>query len=144
MIVATKNGIKNTFSEISWRLMGSDKNGWVEVFNQSAENIISPKQTPPTGQKETQAVQVAENVVAPVSEVPNAVVNSVIESESIEIDAFILLAKESLSKNKIKDFFDSETENVAYKSSDNTDTLIALLAKHLNNDIELLKSKFSI
>ena len=140
MIIAYKDGRSKRFSPVAWDLMGKNKNGWSEVeTSTTTSNIITdklPSAIPPTGEKETLTVQVVENVIA-------QVVNEIKEIETTSTDAdFIALAKEHLSKNKIKDLFDAE--NVAYKTSDNTDALITLLSKHLNNDIELLKSKFSI
>lgn len=143
MIIAYKDGRSKRFSQVAWDLMGKSKNGWSEVKQETSNAVIDKTITsiPPTGQKETLTEQVVENVVEPVLEETKIIENTVID-ENASMGNFTAIAKEHLSKNKIKDFFDAE--NITYKSSDNTDTLIALLVKHLNGDIELLKSKFSI
>lgn len=143
MIIAKKGTITKSFSPLSWELLGDNKNGWVETSPVGAK----PNTIPETGQKEEPKPQVAENIltkeivnVSVVETKPNTIPEIVVENKT----AFFELAKNSLTKNLIKDYFDKEEVSVTYKATDNLDTLIGLLHDNLQGDIELLKSKFSL
>lgn len=132
MIIAIKDNVKKSFSPLAWDLLGENKNGWVELSAQTAENKAI--QTPETGEKEIPTLQVAENLVA---ETETSEITAENTSENSEFNS---LAKEHLTKGNIKDYFDAN--EIPYKASDSLGDLILLLNEKLNGDVELLKSQF--
>ena len=43
MVLAIKNGYTRTFSDTAWKLLGTDKYGWVEVTEAGVSNNIPAK-----------------------------------------------------------------------------------------------------
>lgn len=161
MIIAQKGKLKKTFSQLSWENLGENKNGWVEITGESTTNITAKAVAPPTGTAEKKEAPVkgatTSNKVEDQKEEGNTsntvVDNSVGETEEEKIAKFVetkkaefsaFVKEAGLTKNLIKDYFDKEENNIAYKANDGLDVLIGILYDHLNGDIELLKSKFSI
>lgn len=170
-VKAKKGNITKEFSDLSWENLGENKNGWVEITGETS-NISESKGIPATGEpekkepaqpnattkntakktekkedptKEENAVTVDENPTASTtdsSESKDEEIAKFVEAKKAE---FTDAAKEAnITKNLIKDYFDNEENPVAYKASDSLDVLIGLLYDHLNGDVELLKSKFSV
>ena len=139
MIIAKKNNITKQFSQLAWDLLGENKNGWVEQSAQTAENKVI--QTPETGQKEKPTTQTVDNTVKKEVEEPAQTAENKVENTA-EVNEFNELAKLHLTKGNIKDFFDKG--EIAYKATDSLGDLILLLNEKLSDDIDLLKSQFSI
>lgn len=156
-IIARKGKLQKTFSNLSWENLGENKNGWEEVVGGETSNITAKAVQPPTGSVEKKEAPKAgattSNKVEEVKEENNIAESTSNETEEDKIAKFVeekkaefsAIVKESgLTKNLIKDYFDKEENNIAYKANDGLDVLIGILYDHLNGDIELLKSKFSI
>lgn len=156
-IIARKGKLQKTFSDLSWENLGENKNGWEEVVGGETSNITAKAVQPPTGSVEKKEAPVqgatTSNKVEEVKEENNISTSASNETEEEKIAKFVeekkaefsAIVKESgLTKNLIKDYFDKEENNIAYKANDGLDVLIGILHDHLNGDIELLKSKFSI
>ena len=159
-IIARKGKLQKTFSDLSWENLGENKNGWEEVKSGSTTSNITAKavQTPPTGQVEKKEAPVANATTSDISkkveeeEAPKTE-NTNGPSQEEKLEKFLEESKATFSesvkelgitKGLIKDYFDKEENGVAYKASDSLDVLIGLLFEHLNGDVELLKSKFSL
>jgi len=153
MILAQKGKLKKTFSQLSWDNLGENKNGWEPVNGDIVVSDVK-KDTPPTGNVEKKEAPkdnlVVDNILGKKDDV---VTDEAKNNLSNKLDEFIekqkadfnAVAKEAgLTKNQLKDYFDSEEVNVTYKTNDSLDILIGLLFENLNGDIELLKTKFSI
>lgn len=158
-VIAEKNGRFKKFSKEAWENLSGNTNGWKEVtgLNQTAVNEVVD--VAPTGNVTKPKDQVAENEVAPSTESATAdqTANNEVKTEVVDVspevkneeevaventDEFYSVAKNNLKKNIIKDYLDMN--QVEYKQADNLDTLIALLAAKLENNIELLKTEFAI
>lgn len=137
MIIAKKGDLKKKFTSVAWNNLGENKNGWVEVSGSIVENTATNKKTPPpSGTSETKTAATAQKVEnLAKAEAPSP-------AESKADDAFIALAKEKLTRNQIKDYFD--LKEVPYKQNDNLDTLIQSLSVLFNNNVEQLKIEFSL
>lgn len=156
-VIARKGKLQKTFSDLSWANLGEDKNGWVAVADGETSNTTGKAVQPPTGSVEKKEAPVqgatTSNKLEEVKEENNIDASASNETEEDKIAKFVeekkaefsAVVKESgLTKNLIKDYFDKEENNIAYKANDGLDVLIGILYDHLNGDIELLKSKFSI
>lgn len=156
-IIARKGKLQKTFSDLSWENLGENKNGWEEVKSGSTTSNITAKAvaTPPTGQVEKKEVPVANATTSDISKKEEApkTENTNGPSQEEKLEKFLEESKATFSesvkelgitKGLIKDYFDKEENAVAYKASDSLDVLIGLLFEHLNGDVELLKSKFSL
>lgn len=156
MILAQKGKLRKTFSQLTWDNLGENKNGWEQIDSNITVSAVK-KVPPPTGTAEKKDAP-KENIV--VDNIADKKEDIKVEDNKTEgsdlsnkLDEFIekqkadfnAVAKEGgLTKNQLKDYFDSEEVNVAYKTNDSLDVLIGLLFENLNGDIELLKTKFSI
>lgn len=151
MVLAQKGKLRKTFSQLSWDNLGENKNGWEPVNGDIVVSDVK-KDAPPTGNAEKkEAAQdnlVVDNILDKKEDAKNEgndlsnKLDEFIEKQKADFNA---VAKEAgLTKNQLKDYFDSEEVNVAYKTNDSLDVLIGLLFENLNGDIELLKTKFSI
>lgn len=158
-IIARKGKLQKTFSDLSWENLGENKNGWEEVKSGgTTSNITAKAVPPPTGNVEKKEAPVVNATTSDISK-------KVVEEEAPKTENTNELSQEDrlakfleegkakfsesakelgITKNLIKDYFDKEENAVAYKASDSLDVLIGLLFEHLNGDVELLKSKFSL
>lgn len=156
-IIARKGKLQKTFSDLSWENLGENKNGWEEVkAGGTTSNITAKAVPPPTGNVEKKEAPVANATTSDISkkveEAPKTE-NTNEPSKEEKLEKFLEESKATFSesvkelgitKGLIKDYFDKEENGVAYKASDSLDVLIGLLFEHLNGDVELLKSKFSL
>lgn len=153
MILAQKGKLKKQFSQLTWENLGENKNGWEPV---NSDITVSAVKTDTTSNGNSEKKDkpkenlVVENILTKKDDI---VTDKAKDTLANKLDEFIekqkadfnAVAKESgLTKNQLKDYFDSEEVNVVYKTNDSLDVLISLLFENLNGDIELLKSKFSI
>ena len=158
-IIAQKGNLKKTFSDLTWELLGENKNGWVEVKGGQTSNISASavKTAPPTGTVEKKEAPKANattsNTLEETKKVEESAETTKEVSEEDKVAKFLEenklnfsnTAKEiGITKSQIKDYFDQQENKVAYKANDSLDSLIGLLHDSLNGDIEVLKSKFSI
>lgn len=173
-IKATKvvNGktITKKFSTESWNLL-TNKNGWVALDEpvqivKSAKIVLPPdngtpknqavkkqivKNTAPVASSEQTVVdETKEKVSEPVGEKSDTVEGAELApAKTGASEEFAKIVSDNLTKSMIKDYFDSllEKENpvdVKYSNTANLQTLTDILADHLKNDTELLKTEFKI
>lgn len=143
MITAIKNGHKKNFSDYAWKLLGKNKNGWEQVSDSVAKNIVNKTDMPDSGQKSAPTKQVVENTV--IEEEKDSTVNTSNALEEATVDGkdlFVKAVKESgITKAQIKDFLDSK--EVSYKVNDSLETLSSILFKQLAT-IENLNTQFGL
>lgn len=143
-ILARKGDHEKEFSEVAWKLLGKNTNGWEQVSNSVAKNINNPTTKPESGTKVDKPTnQVVKNEAANAS---GAKVEEEVktEKEKVEVDvkeAFFKAVKENnITKNQIKDYLDSKEKS--YKAGDSLDSLIKLLYAEMNGDIAEFNTKF--
>jgi len=107
-ILANKGDQEKEFSEVAWKLLGKNTNGWEQVSNSVAKNINNPTTKPESGTKVDKPTnQVVKNEAANAS---GAKVEEEVktEKEKVEVDvkeAFFKAVKENnITKNQIKDY----------------------------------------
>lgn len=144
VIAYNKKGQKQVFSDLAWKLLGKNKNGWVEKPTQTIENKLSVER-PDMGPTPVKKNQVIENNVNPVKkeETDNGFTEEEKnEKESIKSEknkAEFLEAVKGLSKTIIKDYFDSQNPPIKYKNKDSEEMLQKQFAEVMNYDIEKLQ-----
>lgn len=139
-ILARKGDQEKEFSEVAWKLLGKNTNGWEQVSNSVAKNINNPTTKPDAGTKvDKPTLQVVKNQLESSS--------SDLKEEKpvkVEVDvkeAFFKAVKENnITKNQIKDYLDSKEKS--YKAGDSLDSLIELLYTEMNGDIAEFNTKF--
>lgn len=144
VVAYNKKGQKQVFSDIAWKMLGKDKNGWVERPSQTIVNKTEVER-PDMGPTSVKKNQVIENHVNPVKneEIINGIAeeevteNQIAESESKKSE--FLEAVKGLSKTIIKDYFDSQNPPIKYKNKDSEEVLQKQFAEHLNYDINELQ-----
>lgn len=164
MIQAIKNAgtskeQSKQFSEEVWRFMGKNKNGWVKVSDSVAENTVTKKAEPSTGEKGVATNQVAENTATKKEEqvatnnaekventaasTDNTATTDAVSQEEQNKKDFFALVKENLTKNVIKNYLDDDAVNIPYKAT-TVDEFSEILYTHFNGNIAELKSTFKI
>jgi hypothetical protein len=137
-VIAYKNGKKQEFSDMAWRLLGTTKNGWVEVASQSIENTVKrPDMGPALTPKEAK-IENTLNVGETEEEAIERLMKESGKSNKGK-EAEFMKAIEGLSKTKIKDFLDQQTPPVKYSNAAKEDSLKKILAETLNYDIVKLQ-----
>lgn len=143
VVAYNKKGQKQIFSDMAWKLLGKDKNGWTEKPSQVIQNKqkIEPPQMGPMPVKET---QVLENKTKPESKDPvleNQNPSNDVEetndqpvNETKNKDLFLDAVK-GINKTVIKDFFDAQNPPIKYRNNASDQVLQNQLAEHLNYDI---------
>ena len=140
-ILARKGDQEKEFSEVAWKLLGKNTNGWEQVSNSVAKNINNPTTKPESGTKvDKPTVQVVKNEL----ESSSSTDLKEEKTEKVEVDvkeAFFKAVKENnITKNQIKDYLDSKEKS--YKAGDSLDSLIELLYAEMNGDIAEFNTKF--
>lgn len=135
--------LKQRFSDYTWNLLGPDKNGWVRTEPQTIHNTIeSQKSANKTGDQ-----VISNSVSKKVEQVIDNNVNKPIVSSKQTVEeskkAEFMASLEGLSKNRIKDFFDSQEPSVKYDNKAKVDELKVQFAEHFNYDIAKLQEIFS-
>ena len=140
------NPVKQRFSEHGWKLLGVDKNGWVETDPQSIENTIASQKKLSSGKD-----QVIDNsIIRPKKVAEEPILNTVKEPEAVKksdvddsVKAEFLKAIEGFAKGTIKDFFDGLDPIVKYDNKAGLKDLKIQLAEHFNYDIVELQKSFA-
>ena len=137
-VVAFKNGRKQVFSDLAWRLLGTNKNGWVERDHQTIGNTLEVKR--PDMGPNIPSNEVEINNTINTGEVEKDVLESLIkESKPSKSKEEFLKAIDGLSKTKIKDFLDQQNPPIKYSNAAKEDYLKKILAETLNYDLVKLQ-----
>jgi len=140
-ILARKGDQEKEFSEVVWKLLGKNTNGWEQVSNSVAKNIKEPTKKPETGTKvDNPTNQTVKNEVDKKNDNDTTVKDD--KKNVVDVKAeFIKVVKENnVTKNQIKDYLDSKEKS--YKAGDSLDSLIELLYTELNGDVAELNTLF--
>ena len=132
MIVAKRRNVIRKFTEIAWKNLGANKNGWVEIQDQQVTNSIQKPEMKAGKSVEVPAVKVVSEPVAEVEvEKP--------EVKKLSIDdkkAFVEKHLSQFEKSAIKDFLDSVS--VSYGKKDSEEVLRVKLAEFVEYNEEKL------
>lgn len=153
MVIATnKRGHKQPFSDLAWKMLGQNKNGWTEQTEQSIDNKIgdNARAPLPTGESKQQE-QSMDNAV-----IKEKLKNKVSDSEktdetattenkisvSDEQRAEFLAAMEGLSIAAVKQFLERPEVNISYNKKAKPEELKILMAENLGYDLTKLQKSF--
>lgn len=155
MVVATnKKGQKQTFSDLAWKMLGQNKNGWTEQTEQSIDNKVGAEGPAklPTGEAK-QPEQSMENALAKdklkekvntsehtgkTEEDIHAKNTSVSQEQKYEF----LTAMEGLSPAAVKAFLERPEVNISYNKKAKPEELKKLMAENLGYDLVKLQKSF--
>jgi hypothetical protein len=157
-LVIKKGDQRKKITDVAWDLMGSNKNGW-EIVSDSTQTVSNEvKSDPPsTGDKkpdppvkpQTVSNEVANNNStqtvsneASSQEAKNTSPAITEEEQPVKASEEFKLIAEELTSGPIKDFLDMN--QVSYRSNAKKSDLIDILAWHLKNDVESLKTEFGL
>ncbi len=140
-VTAFKKGRKQVFSDLCWALLGSNKEGWIEVPVQQVVNEV--KIEPPYMGPPINKTQVVNNELGKTEEELQEVVEpKVIKVEPEKKETF-LKALEGLSKSRIKEYFELQKPAVKYDNKAAISDLKNQLAEHLNYDLVKFQKSFA-
>lgn len=135
--------LKQRFSDYSWNLLGTDKNGWVRTEPQTIHNTIESQKITTSGKDQVISNSVSKKnepvIVNTIDEPTVSGKQKVEDSKKLEF----MESLEGLSKNRIKDFFDSQEPPVKYDNKAKIEELKVQFAEHFNYDIVKLQEIFS-
>lgn len=144
IIIENKNGGRQRITEEAFKLGKLHEHGWVIVSG--SKSAAKPSMPPPTGQAPAQTVSNLAEKKADQNSDNNgnqSVENTAGSNSDADADHTDFQNKASeLSKSVLKDFLDEKEE--PYQNSDNKTTLVNLVGKVLNWDLEALKNNFNI
>jgi hypothetical protein len=152
-VKARKGKFVQSFPRETWDLLGGNKNGWVEISEETQVVTNSAKVGPPdSGEKKKVKNQVVENT-APTS--PAKTTESTdsksetntdpaqVVTNSAKVDEkFLAFVKENLTKSQIKDHFDEM--KVEYKNTMNLEGLAEVLSVKYEGNIDAVKTALKI
>lgn len=137
--------LRQRFTELAWKLLGKEKNGWVEV---NEKQTISNIQKPNTGQKienianeKVKEKQVIENQATEHAAPINKKILTEDEIDEKKISEF-MKSIDGFNKGTIKDFFDEQDPPIEYSNKATAPELKKQLAEHFKYDIVKLQEKF--
>lgn len=152
-ITAYKNGKKQIFSDLGWKLLGNNKQGWVEKAPVVIDNTAKKPDMGPSNPLTEAKTVITDNTVnkseSNNEEITDTSKTDVTTNENTSGDdktddqknAEFMKAVEGLSRSSIKDYFDQQNPPVKYNKKATDADLQLQLAKHLNFDIvELQKA----
>lgn len=135
MIVAKRRNVIRRFTEIAWKNLGANKNGWVEVQDQQVTNSTQKPE-----------MKQGKEVEVPVAKVVKKEEEGVVESSEptkqgkLSVDEKKSFVEKHLSpfdKSSMKDFLDSV--NVEYSKKETEEALRVKIAEYVEYKEEKLK-----
>lgn len=158
-VTAYKNGKKQVFSDLGWKLLGKNKLGWQEKAPVVIENTVNkaPNMGPNNPADEdvisNAKTHVVDNTVGKTDEdikdqnENGSTSNEENGSSNTDPKEEFMKALEGISRNQIKDFFDQEKpklkdeekKKVTYSNLAKSSDLKIQLAEYLNYDIVKLQ-----
>lgn len=151
-----KNGNKRRFTQMSWDLLGKNKEGWELMEDHIIHNVANKTLLKPnTGEKPKvtttmhNALDKEKNDGPKTDNTDNTLTNKdpktdenkTATNNSEELENF-LRAAEGIKRGDIKDFFDKQTPPVEYKQTENTHALTLKLASFFKNDVVEFQKSF--
>lgn len=138
-VVAFKNGKKQVFSDLAWRLLGNNKNGWVERDHQTIGNTLELKRPDMGPMIPSKEVKI-ENTINTGETEEEALERLIKESKPTKNKkSEFMKAIEGISKSQIKDFLDQQNPPVKYRNNAKDEDLKMILAETLEFDIVKLQ-----
>ncbi len=138
-VVAFKNGKKQVFSDLAWRLLGTNKNGWVERDHQTIANTLELKRPDMGPMIPSKEVKI-ENTINTGETEEDALERLIKESKPTKNKkSEFMKAIEGISKTQIKDFLDQQNPPVKYRNNAKDEDLKMILAETLEFDIVKLQ-----
>jgi hypothetical protein len=134
------------FSQISWNLLGSSKDGWIQINAQEIGSTIHVAKSvipPPKGESKP---VITEPKPTPVKQEVESAAKIIVNEPTIEMKSnyeFERLSSQ-LSKSVIKDHFDAQTPPVIYENNENIGLLRKKLGELYNWDVNKFKEVFNL
>lgn len=145
-VIAIKNGHKKRFTDEAWRMLGKNKNGWIQIQDLSGEPVLNEvAKTPVVKSNEatvTNEISATQETAVTTEEETTSTVNDNSNTESLIDFAKTQLENGLIKRNQLKDYLDSK--EVSFKQSISNNDLIALVASQMNGDVEVFKAEFKI
>lgn len=151
-VTAFKNGKKQVFSDLGWKLLGKNKHGWVEKSAVVIENTVKKSEAPNMGPKNPADEDVtSKSKTVIITSTTGKTDEEILEesgktnsednggSKKVDTKEEFMNALEGISRTQIKDFFDQQKPAVKYKNLAKESDLKLQLAEYLNYDIVKLQ-----